>query len=119
MAVKEINSEEAIQLLNKGALFVDVREHSEVEEAAFDVSSILIIPMGVLGLRTGEIPKDRDIVVVCRVGERSRIAGNYLLNHGFDNVYNLTEGIRGWIEKDFPHKGELGPAPSCSGGGCC
>jgi len=46
--------------------------------------------------RHGELPRDRDIVVLCHHGMRSAMVAEYLRSAGFDRVINLTGGIDRW-----------------------
>ena len=44
------------------------------------------------------IPKDREVVVLCRSGMRSQMAAMYLIQAGYDGsfLYNLEGGIMAW-----------------------
>ncbi len=95
--------------IQQGALFVDVREKNEVEEVAFKVDNLLNIPLSEFENRFREIPKNTSIVMVCRTGDRSLRATNYLLNAGYNNkrVVNMKHGLAHWIQKGFGTNGEL------------
>ena len=54
-----------------------------------------LIPVQELGHRLEELPKDKEIVVYCRVGNRSAYACSYLARKGY-NVKNLEGGIMLW-----------------------
>ena len=73
---------------------LDVREGWEVEVAALEGSTH--IPMAEVPRRHGELPRDRDIVVLCHHGMRSAMVAEYLRSAGFDRVINLTGGIDRW-----------------------
>ncbi len=60
---------------------LDVRE--PVELAVERVPGAVNIPMGQLRARLGELPRDRDILVVCRSAQRAYYATRILLQHGF------------------------------------
>ena len=60
---------------------LDVREPFEL--AVEDVPSATHIPLGQLRARLGELPRDRDIHVICRSGGRAYYATRILLQHGF------------------------------------
>jgi rhodanese-related sulfurtransferase len=65
-----------------GAAFVlDVREVSEL--AVEQLPGALNIPLGQLRERLDELPRDREIVVLCRSGQRAYYATRVLLQHGF------------------------------------
>ena len=61
---------------------VDVRE--KVEQAVEQVPEAVNIPLGELRGRLGELPRDREIGVICRSGQRANYATRLLLQHGFD-----------------------------------
>ena len=42
------------------------------------------------------LDKDKPVVVMCNSGNRSVSASNIMLEEGFTEVYNLTDGIQGW-----------------------
>jgi NADPH-dependent 2,4-dienoyl-CoA reductase/sulfur reductase-like enzyme/rhodanese-related sulfurtransferase len=69
---------------------LDVRESVElaVEEAPGSVN----IPLGQLRGRLGELPKDREILVICRSGQRAYYATRILLQNGF-KARNLSGGM--------------------------
>jgi NADPH-dependent 2,4-dienoyl-CoA reductase/sulfur reductase-like enzyme/rhodanese-related sulfurtransferase len=73
----------------KGFL-LDVRESLElaVEQAPGAVN----IPLGQLRARLGELPRDREILVICRSGQRAYIATRVLLQNGF-KAKNVSGGM--------------------------
>ncbi|MBL0150095.1 MAG: rhodanese-like domain-containing protein [Ideonella sp.] len=118
------------RLLAEGALLVDVREIAEVAQVAFDVPGVLLMPMSELEQRFAELPRDRDLVLVCQVGERSLKATYFLMYQGYTKVANMAGGISKWARKGFPIKGDLAAgaasniSASCCGGttaspACC
>jgi rhodanese-related sulfurtransferase len=121
--VKEICPTTTQKWVSNGALLVDVREKEEVAELAYDVPNIIHIPLSEFEERYTEVPKDRDVVMVCRGGSRSLRAAGFLINHGYKNVVNMQYGIIRWIEKGFPVKGTsanvTGGDSYCSSSGCC
>ncbi|MFA6957294.1 MAG: FAD-dependent oxidoreductase [Thermoanaerobaculia bacterium] len=75
---------------NDGALLLDVRE--QVELAVEDVPGAVHIPMGELRARLGELPKDREIHVICRSAQRAYMATRILLQNGF-KARNISGGM--------------------------
>ncbi|TAU72129.1 FAD-dependent oxidoreductase [Rhizobium leguminosarum] len=63
------------------ALLLDVREPTEL--AVENVPDAVNIPLGELRGRLGELPRDRDIHVICRSGQRAYYATRLLLQHDF------------------------------------
>ncbi len=79
---------------------LDVRE--PVERDIARLANTLEIPLGELGERLGELPKDREIVVYCLTGNRSAQAARLLTEAGFANVRSLEGGIRAWTDEIDP-----------------
>jgi rhodanese-related sulfurtransferase len=75
-------------------LVLDVRE--DWERAAARLPDTLDIPMMEIPQRLAELPRDRDIVVMCHGGVRSMKVARFLAQSGFSQVANLTGGIHAW-----------------------
>src|SRR5690242_3369684 len=76
------------------AYLLDVREDDEW--VAGHAPQAAHVPMMEIPARVGELPEDRDIVVVCRVGGRSAQVVAYLRQQGFERVLNLDGGMLAW-----------------------
>lgn len=90
---KRLDSGENLHLL-------DVRE--DHERAEFNIGGTHI-PVGkVQAMQVDEIEgwKDDEVIVYCRSGNRSGMAGMFLEQMGFKNVVNLTGGMLAWREKN-------------------
>jgi rhodanese-related sulfurtransferase len=79
---------------HSGALLLDVREPEELAMARLDHA--IHIPMREIPMRLGELARNRPIVIMCHSGARSRHVAEYLVQSGFDQVYNLAGGIDAW-----------------------
>ena len=78
-----------------GNLFLlDVREPAELASAS--VAGAVHIPMGDVPARLAELPRDREVVVLCHAGSRSLRVANFLAAQGFQPVTNLSGGIAAW-----------------------
>ena len=73
---------------------VDIREDWELARCA--LSDTVHVPMHELPRRLEELPRGRDLVVVCHHGVRSRMAAHFLAGRGFAPVWNLTGGVEAW-----------------------
>lgn len=82
------------------ALLLDVREDDEW--AAGHAPGAVHLPMMQVPARLDEIPRDGEVVVICRVGGRSGQVVAYLVNNGFTNVVNLDGGMRDWAAGGRP-----------------
>ncbi len=71
-------------------ILIDVREPHEHE--AFNIGGKLI-PLTELMEHMDEIPKDKEVVLYCKMGVRSQIAIQRLERFGFTNLVNLTGGV--------------------------
>jgi rhodanese-related sulfurtransferase len=69
---------------------LDVREPMEL--AVENVPEALDIPLGQLRARLGELPRDREIHVICRSGQRAYLATRILLQNGF-KARNISGGM--------------------------
>ena len=72
-----------------GAFLLDVRH--PVELVVEKVPGAVNIPLHELRARLGELPKDREILVICRSAQRAYYATRVLLQNGF-NAKNLSGG---------------------------
>lgn len=97
-----ITVEEALVLSKEGALIIDVREPDELAELAYDVEDIKNIPLSELESRSAEVPKDKQVIVVCKKGGRSSQAYEILKGKGFENIVNMQGGMDAWEEKGLP-----------------
>lgn len=102
---REVSREEARKLIDEGAQLIDVRADHEWE--AGRISGATHIPLPEIPQRTGEIDRDKPVVIYCRGGNRSSMAAAALTEAGFDAV-KLSEGIVGWSDEDLPLEPEGG-----------
>ena len=92
---------------NKDAYVFDVRELHEWQ--AGHVENSIHIPMGDVVSRITELPSDRQIVCICRSGNRSGRVTSYLRQQGYDCV-NLTGGAQQWSSSGHPLVNHVGNA---------
>jgi len=87
---------------------LDVREPDEFSGPLGHIAGAVLIPLGELAGRLGELKRDRPIVTVCRAGSRSAQAVTILLQNGFTDVANLTGGMLRWRAEAHPVEGGSG-----------
>ncbi len=108
------------RLLKEGALLVDVREREEVAKVGYAGGDVVNIPLSEFEGRWAEVPRDRDVVLACAIGERSLKATYFLMYQGYDRVANMKPGIARWIARGFPITGSAdGVAASEAASSCC
>ena len=91
-------------------LLLDIREPAEFD--ALRIEGSLNVPRGLLeaacdwdyddtvpALAAG---REREIIVICRSGNRSVLAAHTMLRMGFSNVVSLKTGVRGWNDYEQP-----------------
>ena len=74
---------------------IDVRERAEYARA--HVPGAVLVPMGELTSRLGEIDRSARVHVICASGNRSKAMTDLLVAAGFDAA-SVAGGTRGWIE---------------------
>ncbi len=88
-----ISPAKAVEAQTNGALVIDVRESHEFR--AGHAPGAKNISVQVIERRLGEIPKERQIIVVCQSGMRSQQAAEILSRNGYQ-VLNVSGGMIGW-----------------------
>jgi rhodanese-related sulfurtransferase len=86
----------------KSAYFLlDVRQPEEYREG--HIAGAKLIPLDQLGRRMKELPRERQIVCVCRSGSRSGAAARDLAAAGYQAA-NLRGGMLAWAREGLPVK---------------
>jgi molybdopterin/thiamine biosynthesis adenylyltransferase/rhodanese-related sulfurtransferase len=80
---------------------LDVRKPHEAEIVKFDFADRLEPHEQIAGI-ANELPRDRDILIHCKLGGRSAQACTALKEAGFERLYNLEGGIVGWAKDVDP-----------------
>ena len=86
---------------DKHPLVLDVRQPEEYREG--HIAGAKLIPLGELGQRMKELPKDKEIVCVCASGNRSSSATRMLVEAGFKAI-NMNGGMSAWQHAKLPVK---------------
>jgi rhodanese-related sulfurtransferase len=97
--VKEMSVETLKAKLDNGEtpLIIDVREPWEYDIA--HLRQAIHIPMNTIPQRLATLDPHAEIVVQCHHGGRSWHVANFLIQHGFTNVSNLSGGIDAWARR--------------------
>jgi rhodanese-related sulfurtransferase len=96
----EISVDEAHAKYQEGTFLLDVRTPEEWEE--YHAPGTTLIPLDELPNRLNELPRDQEIVVVCRSGNRSQVGRDTLLNAGFNQVTSMAGGLNQWRAAGYP-----------------
>lgn len=95
---------------NPDVLLVDTRETSEF--VAAHIQNSIHVPRGILESSCDwnyaeTVPKlanarQQPVVIICRSGNRSALAALTMQMMGYEDVYSLKTGVKGWNDSDFP-----------------
>ncbi len=80
-------------------VILDVRTQQEYSEGHLKGS--ILIPVDELATRLSELSKEKEILVYCRTGNRSRTAVNILTAAGYQKIFHMKDGITGWIQQGY------------------
>ena len=110
-AVQEVFPWDIEERLDKGdaPMLLDIREESEF--SAMRIAGSLNVPRGILEsaceydyeetLRELVEARDREIVIICRSGNRSVLAAVTMQMMGYNRVASLKTGLRGWNDYEL------------------
>ncbi len=96
----EVDVATAASLVEGGAFLLDVRTQEEWE--AGHVQGATLIPLDQLPAQLAAVPRDRQVVVMCRTGHRSAQGRDILLQAGFPGVTSMAGGITAWVAAGRP-----------------
>jgi rhodanese-related sulfurtransferase len=100
--VRQLTARDLHKRLKEGGelVILDVREPGEISTAS--LPGTLNIPMREIPGRVDDVPKDKDVVVMCHHGMRSMQVAGFLEQRGFNKLYNLSGGIDAWSKEVDP-----------------
>ena len=102
---KTIGTDEAKSMIEAGAHVIDVRLLDEWRRG--HIPEATLVPLeGIYSfgkaLKELHLPEDEDVIFVCAMGQRSATASEIAMVAGLKNVYNLANGMNGWIMRQYP-----------------
>jgi len=97
---RQVSVAQAGELRDAGAFVLDVRTQEEWNQVHIPGSTL--IPLDQLQSRISEVPKDADVLVVCRSGNRSASARDFLLQTGYPSVTSMSGGVVQWQSQGLP-----------------
>ena len=99
---EQISPREAYAAYMLGSVVVDVRESEDIATKAADLKQMIALPFSQLDQRLGELPTNRQVVFVSRVGIKSKQAAELLIKNGFDRVATIQGGLHAWEAEGLP-----------------
>jgi rhodanese-related sulfurtransferase len=102
-----IGTDEAKQMIEAGAHVIDVRQPEEWNRG--HIPEAVLVPLNGIydfgvALKRLNLPEDTDVIFTCAVGQRSAAASEIALLTGLKKVYNLANGMNGWMARRYPVK---------------
>jgi rhodanese-related sulfurtransferase len=95
---REVDATEARAAAQRGAMLLDVREPQEWD--AGHAPEAVHIPLGQLTSRVDEVPEGEEVMIICRSGNRSARAAEFLSDRG--DVANVVGGMQDWARQGHP-----------------
>ena len=102
MQPPEIQAQELSRKLEGSAkpVILDVRQPQEVQAEGI-IAGSLHIPMNEIPARLSEVPREGELVAVCKRGQRSFNVAQWLRQQGYD-ASSLTGGLDAWRAAGLP-----------------
>jgi len=88
---QEVPTPDYESVMTESAQLIDVRQPDEV--AGGTLPGAVNIPLDQLEDRVGEVDPDRRVVLLCRSGNRSGTAAQFLASQGYGDLVNLAGGM--------------------------
>ena len=100
--ISSVSTPDAVRLINRGAAVIDVR--SAEDFATGHVVNARNIPLAEIEAQDAVLKKrgKKGLLTVCDTGTASSRAANTLRKAGYENVFSLKEGLRGWQQANLP-----------------
>jgi rhodanese-related sulfurtransferase len=105
----DIDVATAAKMLDEGAFLLDVR--TDDEWSAGRIPKASHIELQTIPTRLDEVPTNRPVVVICKVGGRSAQATAFLKGNGI-NAYNVAGGMMAWQEEGYEMTSNTGETPT-------
>ena len=100
-----VGADDAKRRIEAGAHVIDVRQPDEWDRG--HIPGATLVPLNgiyVFGaaLKGLDLPEDAEVIFTCAVGQRSAVASEIALLIGLKKVYNLANGMHGWVSRRYP-----------------
>jgi len=100
-----VGTDEAKRMIEAGAHVIDVRMPEEWNRG--HIAEAELVPItGIYSfgkaLKELNLPEDEDVIFVCASGQRSASAAEIAMVAGLKKVYNLANGMNGWVGRRYP-----------------
>lgn len=101
-SVSRVSNQEFATLLKSGDIqLIDVRTPAEYNSGHIEGSTLMNIMDGDFSSQLKTLDKSKPVLVYCAVGGRSYRASQMLKDLGFQSIYDLKDGIKGWQKEGY------------------
>lgn len=97
-----VSSQEAIRLMNQGAVVLDLRDKAAHDAGRISGSRLLTADQLASAGESLKKLKNKTLVVYCDRGIRSAVAVRQLREQGFLQSFSLSGGVAGWQAESLP-----------------
>ena len=100
-----IGTDEAKRMIDAGVTIIDVRQPDEWNRG--HIAEAILVPLNGIysfgkALKDLNLPEDQEIIFTCAAGQRSASASEIAMVAGFKKIYNLANGMNGWVGRRYP-----------------
>lgn len=100
--IQELSPRETYAAYMMDTVIVDVREPQDVASKSIDVKRFINLPYSELDQRFNELPDDRQVVFLSRIGIKGKEAARFMVAHGYENVAAIEGGLTAWEAAGLP-----------------
>lgn len=102
--VQKVTTEQVYAKLtsNDNVVLLDCNLKADTQKLRVDSPKRICIPLEELHTRYKELPRNKEIVVICLTGSRSPTAVRFLLTKGFSTVFSVDGGVQKWVAEKRP-----------------
>jgi rhodanese-related sulfurtransferase len=89
---------------HENMILIDVRTQPEYTGELGHIKGTVLLPVQDITswISNYDNDKDKEIIMICRSGNRSGRATQYFLDNGFKDVYNMEGGMIAWNKAGYP-----------------
>ena len=100
--IPSLSPAEALDLVGRGAVLVDLREAYETNFRVFAVDRVVYLPWTRFAEFLDRLPKDEALILADASGIYCREAARLLVGQGYINIGNLAGGMIDWDAEGYP-----------------
>lgn len=100
--LQQVSPREAYAAYMLDTVLVDVRETNDQNKKRADLNNLVSLPLSELSQRYSEVPANKPVVFISKIGKKGREAAQFMVQHGYDNVAILDGGLKAWEEEGLP-----------------